>query len=365
MLACLSVTGCGDDHELPEAEGGEGTSSEPVESSTGGAEEIEGDETTTDEMDTEEGDELDEPPILLDVGSVPDVPEDNHCGVLTAEPDANITASDLIVAVDTDGSTPEGVAAVRDHLSSFVQYIEDAGIDTRVVLIASGPTSFDGCIDAPLGSGGCPASDDNEPRFLHVDHRVEGHNAYDQILKTFPLWSHVMRPDATKQILIVSDDDASKTWERFAAEFEKLDPTHLGFTQHALVNATSCDGPQQVGREYIELAADQLGAVADLCAQDFVPAFSKLADAVIERSIACEYALPDSGSSALALETTELRIDFGEGLEPLEALTECAPFEDGFLVDEASVVLCPNTCEKLRRTEQPRLELAVAVECEP
>jgi len=91
-------------------------------------------------------------------------------------------------------------------------------------------------------------------------------------------------------------------------------------------------------------------------------------------SLACVLAL--AGTAAAQLETNEnTKIAFA-GSQAEDRFAQAvatsgdlavmgAPFEDGFLVDDASVVLCPNTCEKLRRTEQPRLELAVAVECEP
>lgn len=326
---------------------------------------------TTVGMDTGEDDEPGGSPIKLDVNGVPDAPAGGFCPVITVESEPMVVPSDIIIAVDTSGSMSQEATDVQNNLNSFSQQIVDAGVDARVVLIASAPTAFDGvCIDAPLGNGGCPSSDDNEPLFLHVDQTVYSNDAYDIIIGTYAQWSTMMRPEAVKQLLIVTDDNSWTDWEDFDASFVGLDPTHFGYTQHGIVSMTNCPFAAQVGQEYIELAAENGGIIGDLCDQDFQPVFDQLANAVVDNSIPCSYPLPDAAGGPQDAETAEVQVDFGDGLEPVEPVetpAECEDDEDNWFFDDpknpTSIIFCPQTCLRLKQTKDASVEIAIT--CAP
>ena len=90
-----------------------------------------------------------------------------------------------------------------------------SGIDVRVLLMTAYPDpnaaeSIDTgvCIDPPLGGGGCPLEDDNQPIFAHMQQIIGSEHALAKILSTYDNWKPMMRPDSVKHIIVVSDDDS-------------------------------------------------------------------------------------------------------------------------------------------------------------
>ena len=329
----------------------------------------------------EDDDGPDGPPIKLDTNALPDAAGGGHCPVITVESEPMVVPADIIIAVDTSGSMTEEVAAVQANLNSFSQQIVDAGVDAVVVLIANGFGQFDICIDPPLGGGGCPATDDNEPTFLHVDTTVNSWDALNQIINTYPQYEHMLRDNAVKQILVVSDDNSNPmTATQFNDQWVDLDPTHFGYTSHGIVSETNCLAAASIGSVYIELASNSGGIIGDLCDQDFQPVFDELAAAVVDNSIPCTYELPDAANGPQDAKTAEVFVDFGGGqeiVEPVENPDLCVEEEDNWFFDDpktqrrSSSVRTP-ACGSSRarsrawrfrsparqlRTERPRLDV--------
>lgn len=311
------------------------------------------------------------PPIKLDTNHVPDAGIGGFCPVITVESEPTVVPADIIIAVDTSGSMFEEADAVQANLNTFSQQIVDAGVDARVILIASAPNSFDGvCIDPPLGGGGCPATDDNEPLFLHVDQTVFSTDAYERIIDTYPQYMDTLRPEAVKQILIVSDDNSWTGADAFDSDFVALDPTHFGYTQHGIVSMTNCPAAATVGQEYIDLAMTTGGVIGDLCLQDFQPVFDELAAAVVDNSIPCFYALPDAAGGPQDASTAEVEVDFGEGPQPIEPVDTpdlCQEDTDNWFFDNpkdpSSIIFCPFTCLRLKQSLESSVEIAIT--CAP
>ncbi|MCA9705048.1 MAG: hypothetical protein KDK70_04255 [Myxococcales bacterium] len=311
-------------------------------------------------------DESGPPPIKLDVSGMPDA-ADGHCPVISVQSEPMAVPSDIIIAVDTSGSMNEEAQAVQDNLNMFSQQIVDAGVDARVVLIAEAPGAFSGiCIDPPLGGGGCPASDDNEPLFLHVDQYVGSVDAYDRILSTYPSYQGVLRPFAVKQLLIVTDDNAWMTPAQFDAQFLALDVSHFGYTQHGIVSMFNCPQAAQVGQAYMDLAMTTGGTIGDLCLQDFQPVFDELASAVIDNAVPCIYALPETGGGPYDASTAAVEVDFGEGPESIPAVDspdQCSPDQDNWFFDDpenpTSIIFCPSTCVRLKQSSEAAVEIGV------
>lgn len=324
---------------------------------------------TTGTGTTGSDDEPDGPPIKLDVEGMPD--GGGACPLISVQSEPMTVPSDIIIAVDTSGSMGQEAQSVQDNLNMFSQQIVDAGVDARVVLIAEGPGVGGVCIDPPLGGGVCPAADDNEPLFLHVDTYVGSSTAYDRILDQYPLYQGILRPEAVKQLLIVTDDNAWLSPAQFDMDFLALDPiTHIGYTQHGIVSMWNCPEAAQIGQAYINLAMSTGGTIGDLCLQDFQPVFDDLAAAVVDNSVPCSFDIPDSAGGPQDPSTAEVDVDFGEGAgsEPIgrvDSLEDCDPSGDGWFFDDvdapSKIIFCPSTC--LRIKGSVNASVAVGISC--
>src|SRR5260221_9689615 len=149
--------------------------------------------------------------------------------------------ADIVFVVDNSGSMTEEVAAIQSNMNAFSSQIEASGIDVHVILISSSPggggSGTNQCVDPtgitcifvpgltvggllaangiciapPLGvAGACPSGDDSNPGagYMHVRQAVDSHNALAQVQGTFGTWQQMLRPDAAKTIVVVSDDES-------------------------------------------------------------------------------------------------------------------------------------------------------------
>jgi streptogramin lyase len=196
--------------------------------------------------------------------------------------------ADVVIALDTSGSMQVEAGFVQAQLNSFASSIKAAGIDLNVVLIAD-PAAI--CIPAPLGSGACP-TDENLPGYRHVAQTVQSTDALQRILDTHGAWSGSLRPGSRKVFLVVSDDDSSISANTFHAQLLALDPSLAGYRFDSIVATVTpgipiispniCTGlADSRGTEYINLSTQTGGIVANLCEQNFAPAFANMAAALI------------------------------------------------------------------------------------
>jgi len=275
-----------------------------------------------------------------------------------------VVPTDIIIAVDTSGSMAFESAAVQENLNAFSQQIVDSGVDVRVVLIGQ-PL----CIDAPLGSGNCP-DDDNSPLFNHVPVTVNSTDALEIIVGQYDQYAQFLRPEAAKQILVVTDDNASTfpgppdMW--FHENFVGLNPTLANFVLHGIVCETQCPEAATVGSWYIALADQTGGIIGDLCLQDFQPVFDVISQSVVTNSIACSYALPEVGSGPQDADTAAVSIELGEGpilVTPVATPADCADVEHGWFFDDplapTLVIFCPETCQQLKEDKDASIEIGL------
>jgi hypothetical protein len=239
--------------------------------------------------------------------------------------------ADIIVAVDNSGSMTQEAADVQAAMNTFVTSLTSTGIDAHVVLISDDSGSSEGvCVPAPLGSGSCPA-DQKLPAYRHVVSAVGSTNALQKIVDTYDQWKDSLRANAVKHVIVISDDDSSKTAASFTTDLVAKDATLADFTFHAIVapyeldtveeiqcaaastsncgSADACCGvdsylsvlcvalPASEGTVYKQLVTQTSGVLGNLCTQDFPPVFNTVATAVItEASVECVYAIPDPGA---------------------------------------------------------------------
>src|SRR5262245_15744943 len=161
------------------------------------------------------------------------VTPDASCAALSSSAQAKLQPADIIIAVDTSGSMDEESAQVQANLNAFATIITNSGIDVHVILIADSGV----CIPAPLGSGACGGGGEKLPNYRHVVQGVASTDAFEVILATYPQWKSSLRPNATKTLAVVSDDNSDMSAAQFTASLLALDPpTFQGFKFDAIVS---------------------------------------------------------------------------------------------------------------------------------
>ncbi len=297
--------------------------------------------------------------VIVDAGPPPDVqtgPRDVPTD-LVLSPDAACSTSaveaqverqpvDIIWVVDNSISMAPAIDEVIRGLNDFARVVGSRGLDYRVVMLSlrnvrrsvtvAGSGRYAVCIPRPLaGDDACG----NGERFFHSSVDVRSTQPLEQLLGTLgqthgytsadprggEAWREFLRADASKTIVVVTDDQSRLTADEFdrfrggtnpnSGSFSLppglLDPSwaglFAGYTFSGIYGwgsetnpATRCmypDGssPPTSGSVYTTLVARTGGVRAKLCdgAAAWVPFFERVATAV-ERSsrIACDLELP-------------------------------------------------------------------------
>lgn len=200
--------------------------------------------------------------------------------------------ADVILVVDNSGSMTAEIQEVEANLNAFAGSVIAGGVDLRVVVIsdAGGACGGDGvCAPPPLGNpaGCCP--DQNLPAYRHVVHSVGSNDLFQSVLTTYPQWQASLRPTASKALILVSDNNDDMSVSTFMSQLVGLSPSFQDVQCHAIV-ATSCGVSSpcwasgncaEAGLQYMNLAQQSGGIVADLCNQDFDAPFAAIANAVV------------------------------------------------------------------------------------
>jgi hypothetical protein len=307
-----------------------------------------------------------------------------ECASVSETADVGLQPADILFVVDNSGSMTAEAGFVQAQLNMFSSQIFLANIDAHVVLISSYPNDSDQgiCIDQPLGSGGCPLMDTNEPQFLHINDGVGSNNAFDKILQhapTFmadPWW----RPTAAKHIVVVTDDDSDMDSGTFDTMFRALDPSHESYVFHAIASpedpvlacigqTVCCPGlplSAALSQEYIDLVQARGGIFGNLCQQNFGPVFNELSTAVVSgATLACEYTIPpppegeefDPDKVNVVLDSGIGTLDIGRVNDP----AECPNVEDGWYYDNVdnptTIIVCPQTCMKIQGFDTASIDI--------
>ncbi|MCR9163812.1 MAG: hypothetical protein ACE37F_00980 [Nannocystaceae bacterium] len=298
---------------------------------------------------------------------------EQECAAVDAEAELVPLPADIIFVVDNSGSMSFEAGEVQDRMNDFSSQIIDSGVDAHVVLISSYPDNGNGiCIDAPLGSGGCPDEDTNLPSFLHVDIRVGSNDAWDDLLDSYDEWSGVIREESSKHVVIVSDDEPNLTDAEFDAGFLALDPNYAGYFHHSVVSHSNCESAADIGQPYIDLSMATGGVAADLCDQDFQAVFDALTTAVLGGvAVACDFVIPEPPAGEV-LDPDAVNVDIGSAMGPLETIPRvddlegCDAVMDGWYYDDPDdptmIFLCPQTCETIQALEDGVINIGFGCE---
>ena len=300
-------------------------------------------------------------------GEEPSAEDEPECATVTQSAQATPQPADIVFVIDNSGSMQVESAAVQANLNGFSTQIIQSGIDVRIVLLSSYPGSGYGmCIDPPLGSGGCPGMDTNPPAFLHVNQLINSTDGLSRVLSTHDAWSSMMRPDASKHIIMVTDDNSSLPAASFDSQFTALDPSYAEYKLHGIVSMQNCPQAARVGSVYIELGQLTGGLLTDLCDQDFQPVFDLLSTEVIEGAqLSCQYPIP-APPDGEAFDPSQVNVDFddGGGLETIGYVADashCGAVTDGWHYDDAAdpttIIACPQTCDRFQDLLDATIEI--------
>lgn len=299
-----------------------------------------------------------------------------ECASVSETANVGLQPADILFVIDNSGSMTAEAGFVQANMNMFSSQIFLANLDAHVVLISSYPNDSDQgiCIDQPLGAGGCPLTDTNEPTFLHINDGVGSNNAFDKILQHAPefMADPWWRPTAAKHIVVVTDDDSDMDSGTFDQMFRALDPSHESYVFHAIASpedpviaciaqTVCCPGlplSAALSQEYIDLANARGGIFGNLCEQNFGPVFNELSTAVVQgATLACEYPIPPPPDGE-EFDPDKVNVQFDDGaggnldIGRVDGPADCPNVADGWYYDDpanpTTIIVCPQTCTTIQ-----------------
>lgn len=346
---------------------------------------------------------------------------------------------DIIFIVDNSCSMNAEAQGIEDNINvNFAQIIQTSGIDFRVILIAEhGPTSAGSmCIEPPLSGGPCATptvpSDtppvNNAPVFFHYDaNDVESHDGWcksfvwatqpDRYQLVPTGWLDLLRPDAFKSFVMISDDgvhcrygpppsescsiaagatnpcdydDTDSTQGvvaalKFDTALQTLSPTHFGtpakrnYVWHSIVGVvakptgdayepteplvtTKCSSAVDTSFGNQQLSILTGGLRFPVCeGLGFDAVFKKIAEGVIEGAgIECEFPMPEPPPGK-ELDPATITIEFTPtsgpklGFEQVGSAAQCKP--NAFYIENDEIKLCPDTCTTVQADQNAKVDI--------
>ncbi|MEM6293065.1 MAG: hypothetical protein AAGA54_17445 [Myxococcota bacterium] len=243
------------------------------------------------------------------------------------------------------------------------------------------------CIDPPLGSGGCPSTDSNPPKFLHVpDSDIASSNSLQRLIELYPAYAPFLRDNALTHIVVVSDDDSALPAADFSSQFTALAPHLADFVFHGIVSkeesnvacgngGACCNLAASQGVVYQELIAQTGGVEGNLCDQEFQPVFAAVAQQVIGgASLACSYTIPPPPDGEV-FDRDRVNVEFEDGtgtklvIGRVDDVNACAGVENGWYYDDpinpTRISVCPQTCDTIQSFDAGKVAIKFGCETIP
>lgn len=352
--------------------------------------------------------------IVLSDAATEEKPIENDaaCAAVVEEAIAVALPVDIIWLVDNSSSMQLAVDQIKIGLNAFATTIEQSNLDYQVIMLAirnkqspivlNGGTRYPVCIPQPL------AGDDNcgdGPRFFQSSIDIYSTQPLEQFLGTLGQtagytdtdmkggapWAQHLRPDATKTIVVVTDDNARLSvtdFETFVGgknPFNSLtlppgilDPSWNGLFKDYLFSgiygygsngdpSVKCTFPDQTqpassGPTYTTLVTKTGGVRAKLCdgAAAWQPFFDAVAQSIIAAAkLSCELVIPPPSMGTLDPAKVNVAIQSGGNqvyLPGVASAAACGP-SGGWYYDDpvmpTKVTLCPVSCETAQASVGP------------
>ena len=351
--------------------------------------------------------------ILSDAATeeTPIVP-DAACVAVVEEAQATALPVDIIWIVDNSSSMQPAIAQIKQGLNAFAALIESKSLDYQVIMLSlrspqspvviSGSNRYPVCIPPPLAGD---ASCGDGPRFFQSSIDIRSTQPLEQFLGTLGQttgykatddkggepWAMHLRPQASKTIVVVTDDNArlsATDFETFAGGKNPynslllppgiLDPSWNGLFKDYLFSgiygfgnpadpSVKCSFPDMTqpassGPTYTTLVQKTGGVRAKLC--DGAAAWQSFFDAVAQSVItsaklSCELAIPPPKSGKLDPAKVNVAIQSGGNQVYLPGVANAAACgtNAGWYYDDpvkpTTVTLCPASCDAAQASVGP------------
>jgi hypothetical protein len=318
---------------------------------------------------------------------------------------------DIIWVVDNSVSMKPAVDQVNAGINTFAASIGTKGLDYKVIMIAlrgAAPTTVGGklrypiCVPQPLAGD---ASCGNGPSFFHSNTDIKSTQPLEQFLGTLGQtsgftpadgpqtggrggdpWKDQLRPEATKTIVVVSDDNARLVANDFlhfpggGNPFNSttlppgiLDPSWNGLFDTWLFDALygwgsdtdptkKCTYPDNTqppasGQTYTDLVKQSNGVRAQICdgAAAWGTFFDGIAKGVVTTSkLACSIDIPPPPSGVMTIDPTKVNVSVKTPsaetiLLGVDDATKCDPVKGGWYYDAPAnpktINLCKASCD--------------------
>ena len=316
-----------------------------------------------------------------------------------AEATLELRPIDIVITIDTSGSMGQEIAGVQSNINqNFAGIIEQSGIDYRVIVISDN----DVCIMGSLNPSGCGQS--TPPTFYWVDYGIGSDDTWCAILDSYATWSYLLRPEAFKVFVAVTDDEPSCNSggvnlnatragaDAFDAALLALDPAQFGtaternYVFHSLValadNTPATDAYQpsdpivvaecataaSAGLGYQELSQTTEGLRFPVCeGNNFDAVFQTIAEGIVEgAAVACEFEIPAQSEDGkdIVRDTVEVAYVPGDRSATIKFdrvdVADCRT--EAFVIDGDLVKLCPEACSAVK--EDRAAEMQVLFGCD-
>jgi len=327
------------------------------------------------------------------------------CTGVTAEATLEALPVDIIWMVDNSNSMEPSIAEVKAGLNDFADLIAASDLDYRVILLSKrGTAPLEICVPEPLaGDAACG----NGPRFFQSSVDVLSTQPLEQFLGTLGQtdgymfgqarggepWAQELRLEATKTIVVVTDDNArlsATAFQTFAGgqnPFNSLtlppgilEPTYNGMFDGFLFSGIygwgdpndpsvicqypDTSSPPSAGPTYTTLVQLSGGVRAKIC--DGAPAwasfFDSVAQAVLQSSeVDCVLEIPPPPQGeTLDVDKVNVQLVSGNDATVVPGVgseADCGGGEGWYYDDPVApthVVLCPTSCEQAQQLAGPK-----------
>ncbi len=279
------------------------------------------------------------------------------------ENDVSISNTDqpagVIFLVDNSPTMGEEAAEISARLNTFANSLS-AQIEASYVMISAYPDDDPQgvCVDPPLGNGGCPASDNNPPEYIHIDLPVTSLNAISHIFVTYEQWADALPAGAKRHLVAISDADTGVSVLDFDLSFLMLDPElNNEYRFHVSVATEDCEAATTVGNNFMALADASGGYVHNLCTQNYEMFTQGLLGRILnDVGDRCRYELPPTPpGSVFHPDYVELLLNLdGVMTSPPQvgSEAECPPASTAWYWENPVVpevmLACPYTCDLIK-----------------
>lgn len=337
---------------------------------------------------------------------------DAACVAVVEEAQATALPVDIIWIVDNSSSMQPAIAQIKQGLNAFASLIGSKSLDYQVIMLSlrspQSPVSIGGsnrypvCIPPPLAGD---ASCGDGARFFQSSIDIRSTQPLEQFLGTLGQtagytatdakggepWAMHLRPDASKTIVVVTDDNSrlsATDFETFAGgknPFNSLtlppgilDPSWKGLFKDYLFSgiygfgnpadpSVKCTFPDMTqpassGPTYTTLVQKTGGVRAKVCdgAAAWQPFFDAVAQAVISSAkLSCELTIPPPKTGTLDPAKVNVAIQSGGNQVYLPGVADAAACgtNAGWYYDNpakpTTVTLCPASCDTAQASVGP------------